>query len=298
MARTTLSFLRGTAIAGALLLSACSGGEESTTGQDSDAEVETTTTTEATTTTTPTTTTEAEADIVVEATTTTTAPTTTTAEPTTTTTTAVAQLSDDPVVIAYCTASAQAEALAANANVDSVESFDALLIEQLALIEGIEAPPAIADDLQMVTEGLRAMSAALEGVTSLEEVAPALSTVTDAPEFGDAGDNLDAFEAEFCPVVDTTSSPSTTDNPLGITEEDILGFLSTPEGREGIAQGVTTTSNMTQEEALCFVENTDPSILVGLFQLGTGGITEPSAELQAGLLAGLEACGLGVEAFG
>ena len=55
---------------------------------------------------------------------------------------------------------------------------------------------------------------------------------------------------------------------------------------------------MTQQEAVCFVEMTNPDTLVELFQLGSGEVAAPSAEGQAGLASGLAACGLDLSVFG
>ena len=123
-----------------------------------------------------------------------------------------------------------------------------------------------------------------------------MEEIGEQDDFTAAGDRVDAWEAEYCPPVEA-ASPSTTDNPLGITEADILTLLETEEGRAGMVQGITTTSNMTIEEATCFIDSADSTTIVGLFQVGVGEVAVPSAEVQAGLIAALDACGLDISAF-
>lgn len=278
----TSRLFRSTLIATGLFLTACGGSSDSATTPDADAAVAS----DAPTTAAPTT----------AATTTSESTTTTTAAPTTTTTAVAALSADDPVIINYCAATVEADNLAENTDYVDVQSFQNVIAGQLFIIEAITFPAPIETDLQVITSGLRDMATAVEAVESIDEIGPALDPIAESDEFQAAGDNIDAFEAEYCP--DVSSSPSTTDNPNGITEADILALLETDAGRAGIAQGITTTTNLTVEEATCFIDNSEPANLVALFQLGTGETTEPTAEVQAGLVSALEACNLDVSAFG
>lgn len=275
------------ALALLVVLAACSGSTA-----ESAAEANTTTTTEAAE---VTTTTEA------ETTTTTTPPTTTTTTTTTEapTTTAAAEVdADDPIVVEYCLASAEADAVSDATDVTDPDAFRTLVAYQIETLSTINAPAPIADDLEVVLDVFLQYPAILEPLDyDILAASDAITEVADTPAFNNATDNLERFEEEFCPNISTEAEP-TADIPQGITEDDIREFLSTPEGRAGIASGVVTTSSMTQEEALCFVEQTNADTLIELFQLGSGQITTPSPEGQAGLLAGLASCGLDIGVFG
>ncbi len=272
------------ALALLVLLAACSGSTA-----ESAAEANTTTTTEA-----------AEVTPTTEAeTTTTTPPTTTTTTTEAPTTTAAAEVdADDPIVVEYCLASAEADAVSDATDVTDPDAFRTLVAYQIETLSTISAPASIADDLEVVLDVFLQYPAILEPLDyDILAASDAIAEVADTPAFNNATDNLDRFEEEFCPNISTEAEP-TAEIPQGITEDDIREFLSTPEGRAGIASGVVTTSSMTQEEALCFVEQTDADTLIELFQLGSGQITTPSPEGQAGLLAGLASCGLDIGVFG
>jgi len=284
------SFFSALLVALALIASACGGSD----GGDTASDATTTTTTEAPTTT------------VEETTTTTEAPTTTVEKATTTTTTTVVEEvvtdASDPVVVAYCEASALADERTEQVDFFDPDALREFFPIQLAALEEVEPPAAIADDVAITIEGFRKYPEIFERndwdfAASVDDLEAEVAT----PEWEAASDNMDAFEDEFCPNIEPSLDAPDDDGadtaPGGITVEDIEGFLSTPEGRGAIAQGMASTSALTEEQALCFVENTDAETIFNLFQIGAGGSTENAGDALAGLEVGLEACGLSIGQF-
>lgn len=264
--------LRGFLLVAALVLSACSGDDGSTTDETTSVD-------------------ETEASDETE-----TDETTTTEATTTTTTIPIETDPDDPVVIGYCEASAEAQSLSLTADLSAPEGFRDVISGQRELLESVEPPPAIADALQTILFGFVEVETQLASAVDIGQANAAVSILGSTPEFAIAGQRIDAFEAEFCGA--PGGPPSTVDNNLGITEEEILELLESEEDRLGIAQGLTSTTTLTEEEALCFVDSAEPSVLVEMFLLGTGEQTAPSANLQTLMIEALDACGLDQSVFG
>ena len=225
---------------------------------------------------------------------TTTVPETSTVATTTTTTTTLPETSaDDPIVVAYCTASAENEQAAASLDPFDPDSLRDNLESQIEALDQLEIPGEIEGDIAVRGDGIGQWVAVLEPVDfAFLEVQVEIQALSEDPEFLAASDNIEMFEELYCPE----PAPVEEAEEGGADEFPIEVLLESAAGREAIAQGISETTEMTEEDALCFVESAGLETLTGLFEIGTTG-AEPDAEVQAGLLAGLDACGLSLDAF-
>lgn len=235
----------------------------------------------------------------VEASTTTEAQTTTTESTTTTTEAAPQDLSStDPVVVTYCATVDDIDTRLDAADFTDPAALEETLTYQLDAMGSIELPGPIADDivtaLSTTTDYLALLEAVDFDVAAADEDATALF---ESPEFTQAGENIDAFDAEFCPE-QVDDEPVADGSTLLLTEDDVVALLDSPEGREGVIGGMVDNTAMTPEEANCFIDNTDPGVLASLFSLGTGDQADIDPAIIGELLGGLEACDLSLGALG
>lgn len=131
--------------------------------------------------------------------------------------------------------------------------------------------------------------AALETETRVEDdvlnmfsdpdVARALATLDNCPLALDGG-----FEPD--------------ENPLGLTEADVLVLLADPDGREGIAEGIVSSTGITLDEARCFLDTADPTIVAALFSIGVGDQTQVDPEVASSIFEAFATCGLPSDTFG
>ena len=241
------------------------------------------------------TTTEAETTTTTEAATTT---TTTEAETTTTTEAPEPAPSDDAVVSAYCAAAAEVDATLDAADLLDPVALEEALVYQVDTMSAVDAPAEIEADIQtmLVTsdEYLQILEDADFDITVAEDEITALF---ERPDVDAATTNIESFELENCPLaVDDEFEPSP--NDLGLTEDDVRELLADPAGREGIIEGLTSSTELTPEEASCFLDETDASVVVGLFAIGVGQETTIDPAVATGMIEGLTACGLTLDVFG
>ncbi|MEZ5228833.1 MAG: hypothetical protein R2710_19870 [Acidimicrobiales bacterium] len=125
--------------------------------------------------------------------------------------------------------------------------------------------------------------------TTVEETTTTVEETTTTAAPADTG--TDPFEgmtdAERAAVLDQ----------MGLTEEQLAQFellLDTDAGKQIMAQGIVDATSLTNEQALCIVENGD---IIGLMVGVTGGLTEPDSELTASFLRTLDTCGIPLSAF-
>ena len=235
-----------------------------------------------------------------DATTTTTDATTSTEATTTTTeaeaTTTAAVLDDvdanDPVVVAYCEDSLEAER--ASNEFTSAAAFDPASVEafytaQLDLLADAVPPPEIEDAFNIVKANFIELDAAFEriGYDFIGGDTSEIDAIDEDAEAEAANALLDEFEAMNCP-----EQPDDED-----AEIDLAALFATDEGRALLADGFAESLGITEEQALCFVENTPADVLQQYVEFAEGPGGAPSNELIAAMLASMDECGLSFEDF-
>ncbi len=272
-------------LAGALLVASCGGEDTDDTSTDAptatEAEVTTTeaetTTTEAEVTTTEaeTTTTEADDDAVVDD---------------------DASAGSDPSVdviatgddLEYCQAKVNAEA-AADSMIDfSTEGTLAMFDDQLDRMSAVSVPAAIADDFGVVSTGLQELrdivaERQLTFVAFLDD--PEILAIIEAPEYTAAEENISNWETTNCVGVEPTEVFDESD-PADVA----ASLFETEEGRELMVEQMMLLG-LTPEDAECFVNELDPSVLELMAQADpTAGADGMDPALIGPLFAALETC--------
>ncbi len=77
----------------------------------------------------------------------------------------------------------------------------------------------------------------------------------------------------------------------------VTSLLSTEEGRAMVAEMMAQETGITEEQAVCFLENVDPATMLSLSELGASGATtpDPSAlppEVLDDLMGAVSTCGI------
>lgn len=76
----------------------------------------------------------------------------------------------------------------------------------------------------------------------------------------------------------------------------ITSLLSTEEGRAMVAGMMSQETGITQEQAVCFLENVDPETMLSLSELGSSGATPDPSALPPGvlddLMGAVSTCGI------
>ena len=96
-----------------------------------------------------------------------------------------------------------------------------------------------------------------------------------------------------------TGDPAGTDPAAGGDEMNaalITSLLSTEDGRAMVAGMMAQETGITEEQALCFLENVDPDTMLSLSELGASGATPDPSALPPGvlddLMGAVSTCGI------
>ncbi len=223
---------------------------------------------------------------------------TTTIDSTTTTETMVDADSDEAVVDKYCANISEIDSRFDAADFSDPVALEEALTFQIDTMNSTTIPPAIQDDIATMLSVSDDYYQILETVDfDLFAVEDEIASLFDEPGVEAAGQNLDVFESEHCPLT-LDEDIEIDDNPLGLTESDVLDLLQDPVGRAGIAEGILESTSMTLEQANCFLDETDPNVVAALFSIGVGDQTQVDPEVSGGLFEGLVACDMSIDMFG
>lgn len=99
---------------------------------------------------------------------------------------------------------------------------------------------------------------------------------------------------------DPTSADPTAADPAASGDEVsaamITSLLSTDDGRTMVAEMMAQETGITQDQALCFLQNIDAETMVSLSELGTSGATPDPSTLPPGvlddLMGAVSTCGI------
>lgn len=216
----------------------------------------------------------------------------------TTTTEEVEEGSDEAIVMAYCASVRDVDARLDAADFTDPIELEAALTYQIDTIASTEVPREIQDDITTMLTVSDDYYQLLETVDfDLFAVEAEILALFETPAVEAAGQNLDEFEAENCPIV-LDDAFETDDNPLELTEQDVMDLLQDPAGRTGIAEGIVASTGIDLEAANCFLDETDPSVVAAIFSIGVGNQTQVDPEMAGGMFEGLAACDLSIDTFG
>jgi hypothetical protein len=109
-------------------------------------------------------------------------------------------------------------------------------------------------------------------------------------------DVVDSVVVAYCEAALETETR--VEDPLGLTEADVLVLLADPDGREGIAEGIVSSTGITLDEARCFLDTADPTIVAALFSIGVGDQTQVDPEVASSIFEAFATCGLPSDTFG
>ncbi len=208
--------------------------------------------------------------------------TTTTTQPATT----EAIMSEDDRADAYCALAIELDKL--EDEIDISDDFGPENSERLAegwinfLDESSDVVPAeIADEYDQAKVGLEAFAAALETTdydyfAAFGQIDPA---IINSEEIDAASDRLDEYEAEVCGITgdylgpeehsSDGSSDETGSDALDSSDVDLIAsLLETEIGRQLFIEGMMEDTNLTTEQATCFVNTADLTTLLS-FSGGT-----------------------------
>lgn len=80
-------------------------------------------------------------------------------------------------------------------------------------------------------------------------------------------------------------------------QNEIEALVETEEGRLELALSLASTSPLTIEQSICFVQNSETEVLAGILALGGGDNGLNASEVVEDLREGLETCGVRLDAF-
>ena len=218
---------------------------------------------------------------------------TTTTEPATTTTAAPAALPD---VDSYCALSSAADRL-----LDEFEAYDDPVetevvftqIQALADQGRDVAPLEIEEEFSIVADAWTDLVLFLQASEwDYGAALEAADSLLSSPEVVAASDAVDAFDAATCPPADDVEL-SLGDEPL-IDPEDadaMLAILETEIGREAFIEGFIESTNLTYEQAGCFLDTAPIESLVTMTS------QEASASDMVAFFDALETCDIPLSAL-
>jgi len=205
----------------------------------------------------------------------------------------VAGCGDDsgPDLEAYCDLAEQQNTLVDEfdefTDPEALEGFVAELNQLLD--DALEvAPDEVVDDLEIVDGDQGTIAEILE--ENDWDIAASFEEVEAIGQDDEASDRVDEFSAEECGIeIDdddaadaeaevagaatddtTTDEPATDAGDEALAEallsdpETLAGLLATESGRDAFIEGLTESSELSDEQAGCFVDNADPEFLSNL----------------------------------
>lgn len=230
--------------------------------------------------------------------TTTSSPPDTVAETTTTSEVVLDTDSDDAVIDDYCASVNEIDARFAAADFNDPVAVEAALAFQIDTMRAADIPPAIEGDIATMLTTSDDYYQLLETVDfDLMAVETDIIALFDEPAIETAAQNIDEFELQNCPII-LGDDVEVDENPLGLTEDDVLEMLQNPAGRAGIAEGIVESTPMTLDQANCFLDETDPNVVAALFSIGVGDQTQVDPDVSGGLFEGLLECDMSIDMFG
>jgi hypothetical protein len=204
----------------------------------------------------------------------------------------------DSVVVTYCEAALETETRVAAADfTDPVEVEDSVRL-QFETLDALEVPEVIETEIKTLLDAIDRYYVLLETVEfDYAAIEDEVLNIFGDPDVARALATLDKFDADNCPLaLDGGFEPD--ENPLGLTEADVLVLLADPNGREGIAEGIVSSTGITLDGARCFLDTTDPTIVAALFSIGVGDQTQVDPEVAGSIFEAFATCGLPSDAFG
>jgi len=180
------------------------------------------------------------------------------------------------------------------------EDVEAYFLESRTRLEDAiaVAPEEIRADLELSAGGLDTLiDALIDSDWDVRTVSPAALS---SEELGAAADRLDSYDAEFCGLGGSESSPSTPEpgvdagNPFGQSPEQFAELLETESGREQMIDALSVDKPVTEEQAACLVDNLDPDVLFALAFVDS----DPSPSQIDELFGAFDRCDVAPELFG
>ncbi|MEM7092409.1 MAG: hypothetical protein AAF567_05370 [Actinomycetota bacterium] len=182
---------------------------------------------------------------------------------------------------------------------DPVSTEEFITTSQQLLAEAIPvAPSDIQGDLRDILIGLQEIAALLEANEwSLIAISEQVDTLPSSIAADAASERIDAWLEVNCPDLvepEVTEVDSIEDLEAEI-DNALAGLLSTEAGRAFLIETLVADSGLTVDQATCFVENIDGSLLTSFANLDPN---TAGAGLPPQLLAILGTCGIDPTALG
>ena len=170
--------------------------------------------------------------------------------------------------------------------------LEAFLADNLSLLEqaSTNVPPEIAADFDVFLAGNYEIQRVL-AENDFDFLAVVDEPAFSDPEFEAASDAMSDFGDTACGFVDEPEEAAGGNG--GATAEDIAlmeQILSTEAGRQIFADGFAESMGITEEEALCFMDQFGPAGLAAIVAMNESGVTDN--QIVADTFEAFDACGI------